>query len=106
MLDNLMIHTVNIKRPTAVQGASGGETETLATVYSAQPCSIQPISTHWLVRYSTRHIDVTHTLFFNVPLTLLVGDQITYGSRTFQVQGKRDLVELGRVVVVDVLELT
>src|SRR5258708_157628 len=104
-LENLMTHTVDIKRPTPVKGNSGGQTKTYTTVYTDQPVSIQPINTSWLVRYAQKHIDVTHSLYFNTALTVRAGDQIVYGTRTFLVEGKRDLIELGVVSVVDCREL-
>ncbi|WP_157368671.1 head-tail adaptor protein [Zavarzinella formosa] len=100
-----MTHCVDVKRPTPVKGASGGQTDTLVTIHKDQPVSIQPVSTSWLVRYAQRHVDVTHSLYFNTSLDVLTGDQIVYGTRTFFVEGKRDLIELGRVTVVDCREL-
>jgi hypothetical protein len=105
MVDNLMSHTVNVNSPTTTKGTSGGLKEAFSAVYAGLPCSIQPVSSSWLVRYAQRHIDVSHTLYFNQALTILIGDQIVFGARTFLVEGKRDLIEAGRVTVVDCKEL-
>ena len=106
MLENLMTNVVNVNRPTPSKGTSGGQTNTYATVYSALPCSFQPVSASWLIQYAQRAINVTNTLYFNSNPTILIADQIIMGSHTFLVQGVRDLIASGRVLVVDVLEVT
>lgn len=105
MLQNLMFHVVSVQRPTPTKGTSGGEIDSYTTVYSELACCVQPVSTSWLVRYAQRGIDVTHTIFTNQGPTIRNGDRVVYGTRTFLVQGFRDLIELTRVQVIDCKEL-
>ena len=105
MLQNLMVNTVVVNRPTPTKGTSGGQKNTLTAVYSNLPCSIQPMSATWLALYGQRHIETSHTLFFASNPTILIADQIVFGSRTFLVQAIRDLISLQRVLAVDVLEI-
>jgi head-tail adaptor len=105
MLSNLLNHTVTVNRPTDTPDTSGGISESFSAVYSNIPANIQPVSASWLIQYAQRKIDVSHSVYFNQALTINTGDQIAYGSRTLLVKGVRDLIELGRVVVVDCLEL-
>jgi hypothetical protein len=105
MLANLMFNTVNVNRPTPTKGTSGAQKNTYTTVYSSLPCSVQPVTATWQVLYSQRHIDVTHSVFFNSNPTIQAGDQIVFGSLTLMVQGIRDLISLQRVLVVDCLQI-
>lgn len=100
-----MTSTVTVNRPTAIKGTSGAQKNTLAAVYANLPCSVQPITASWLVQYSQRHIDVSHSVYFNSTPTIQIADQIAFGSKTFLVQGVRDLISLQRVLVVDCLEI-
>jgi len=105
MLANLMFNTVNVNRPTPSKGTSGGQKNTFAAVYTNLPCSVQPITATWQIVYSQRHIETTHSIYFNSNPTIQIADQIVFGSRTFMVQAIRDLISLQRVLVVDCLEL-
>jgi hypothetical protein len=102
MLANLMTSTVSANRLTPTKGSTGGQKNTYSQVYANLPCSIQPISSAWKILYSQRSIETSHTLFFATPLpSLLIGDQLVTGSVTYLVQGIRDLISLGKVLVVD-----
>lgn len=105
MLDNLMIHSVNVNRPTPTKGTSGGEKDTYATVYTNLRCMVQPVSPHWLIQYQQRRINVSHSVFTNANPTIKTGDKIAFGSRTFLVQGFTNKIELGVVMQIDVLEI-
>lgn len=104
-MNNLCIHTVNVSRPTASKGTSGGEKDTYTTVYTGLVGMVQPVSATWQVMYSQRKIDVTHTFFTNQNPTIKNGDKIIFGTRTFLVRGFRNLNEMGRVTAVDCEEL-
>lgn len=106
MLQNLMLNTVNVNRPTPSKGTSGAEKDTLTTVYTATPCMVQPVKTAWKIEYAQRKIEVTHSIYFNSSITVKNGDQVSFGTRTFFVEGVRDLDSMGRVLVVDCRELT
>ncbi len=105
MLGNLMNQTVNVSRPTPTKGTSGAEKDTYTTVYTGLTCSVQPTTATWMIQYSRRAIDVSHSLYFNTNPTIRNGDKILFGSRVFLVKGIRDLISLGKVLVVDVLEI-
>lgn len=85
---------------------SGGEIQTWSNLYTNVPASIQPISTKWSIIYQTRLIEVTHTIYFNKAINIANGNQITYGTRVFLVQGVRNPLEMSRQLVVDTLELS
>jgi hypothetical protein len=125
MIQNLLRHTVDVKRPAPSKGISGGEEQTPSTPYSSVPCLVQPVQANWLVQYQRRAIDVTHTVFIapytvggdfddsfgpdfdistSVPI-LLNGDYFVYAGRTLLIRGIRDLQEWGRVLAVDCLEV-
>lgn len=96
-----MRQTVNVNRPTPTKGVSGGQKDTFNTVYSALPCSIQPITASWQILYSQRQIETSHTILFNSNPSLLIGDQLIGTSATYLVVGIRDLITLQRVLAVD-----
>ena len=104
MLDNLMTNVVDVSRPVITKGTSGAQKNVLSSLYSDLPCSLQPAKGSWVLQYQARHINITHSLYFNSIPDIDTGDVITFGTRTFLVQGFRDLITLGRVFVVDVLE--
>ncbi len=105
MLANLMTSLVMVNRPTPIRGTSGAQKNTFTAVYTGLPCSVQPVTASWMIQYSQRKIDVSHSLYFNSNPTILIADQIAFGSKTFLVQGIRDLISLSKVLVVDCLEL-
>ena len=105
MLGNLQKNIVNVQRPTPSKGTSGAEKDTYTTVYTAQACNIQPVSSGWKILYGQRKIDCTHTVYFPGSLTIKVGDKIIYGSRSFMVIGVKDVKELGVITEVDCQEL-
>lgn len=106
MLNNLLWHKVNVLRPTPTKDSSGGEVDTYATVYSNQPCQVQPVTASWQIQYAARKIDISHSAYLSGNVVVRNGDKIVFGTRQFLVKGFRNLVELGRVLVVDCQELT
>lgn len=106
MIDNLLWHQVNVNRPTPGKSANGAVTNTYAAAYTNLACQVQPVKAQWLLMYQQRKIEISHSVYFGSNPTVKNGDQIVFGSRTFLVQGIRDLTEQGKVKVVDCLELT
>lgn len=105
MLANLMFNTVTVNRPTISKGTSGAQKNTYSAVYTALPASVQPVTANWLALYMAKHIEVSHSVFFNSNPTILIGDQIVFGTKTLEVKGVRDLISLSRVLAVDCLEI-
>lgn len=106
MLDNLMIDTVSVQRPTNTKDSSGAPVKSYATVYADVPANVQPITASWQIQYAQRKIDTSHTVAFVGVPAILNGDQIIFGTRTFLVVGIRNLAGRGVVTAVDCKEIT
>lgn len=106
MLDNLLIHTITVNRPTPSKGTSGAEKDQYTAVYTGLACLIQPVQAQWQLQYAQRQINITHSIGFNRNVTINNGDQLVFGSRTLMVKGVRNLTEQGKVIVADCQEIT
>lgn len=104
MLTNRLFHRVNINRATFTPDASGGMVRTLVTSYDSLPCNVQPVAATWKALYYQRQSEVTHTVYFGLVLEISKEDEIVFGERKFRVVGWRNLIEDGRVFVVDCVE--
>lgn len=104
-LATLMVHTVDGWRVTRTPDGKGGWTETWANHAPGLPCRIQPLSAAEIARYATVEVEVTHRIYFSGVVDVLAADRLTYGTRTFEVKGVRDIDELARLTTVEAKEI-
>lgn len=76
-----------LERQTAAKDASGGRTQTWATVTTDIPCDIQPASGNLRFTYAQRHLVVTHQIFVASDIEARETDRFTSDSRSFRVMG-------------------
>lgn len=105
LIGNLLIHAIDVKRPSITKDSMGGQVETLATIYSAVPCMIQPASDGDKVLYAQRQTTITHSVYMNTRPTLQMQDILLFGSRKFRFKGMRDACEMGLVQCIDCEEM-
>lgn len=106
MLLTALNNRVSVQRPTPSTDAIFGETDTYSVPYPNLPASVQPASANWKALYMARHIETTHTVYFDGTPTILNGDIILFGARKLMVVGVRDLAGRGQVLAVDAREVS
>lgn len=112
-LPHLMIHRITVKRPTNTKTSEGTISQTLSTVYDEVPCMVQPASAADIDIYQRRGIQISHVVYFDEIRTFQSGDEFTYtpsGSSSssdekYYYKGDKDLIKMGRVQEVFVLEV-
>lgn len=104
MIDNLMLHTCNVSRPTITQDSLGEQVNTLQPLFTNLACFFQPLSDSAKLLFQQRNIKVSHQVFTNDMVTLIPGDVLTFRGRTFAFQGSMEGCELGVYKVFAVLE--
>lgn len=107
-LSSLLILTADIERalPSPRTYSTGG-TKTWVTIYPDVRCDIQPRNTTDAYALGTEQAFATHRMFCepaDVP-GVHEQDRVIYDSRYFEVIGVRDVDELGRLMVLDLLEI-
>lgn len=105
MIANLLIHAVDVKRPTVTKDAMGGQSKTWTTVYSAVPCFVQPAIATDKTLYAQKEMVVTHAVYTASNPALRPQDVLWFGSRKFVVKAIRDACEMGLVQCIDCEEM-
>lgn len=89
---------VTLQHPTIVQGARGGQNPSnwMNDDDAVEvPCSIQPASASRMLRYMQMKMQVSHTLYFEYPYNVFLGDRWKLIDENFQLG-----TLLGRIFVV------
>jgi hypothetical protein len=68
------------------------------------PVNIQPATANEVEFYWQRSLEISHTIFTDQTEGWKRNDIVRYGDRDFHVVGIKNLIELGRVVALDVKE--
>jgi head-tail adaptor len=100
-LASLLNKVVTVQRPIVTKDASGGATRNFADVdgQAEVPCSIQPVSDQERIRFASRQLQVTHSVYFARDLDLERADVLyepaterTFVVTSWQNQAGRDRV--------------
>ena len=107
MLSGLMIHKAAVQRSTfgATTFSSGG-TKAWATVNASLPCRIQPLSASERIEFSRPQQEVTHRMYVAGSVDITAADRISFGGRTFNIVGVRNIDEWNRLTTIDLFELS
>ncbi len=99
--------TATIQRFTAAATSfSDGGAKTWANLYADIACDIQPVSAHESIALGTEQAFRSHKMFC-VPGDITgttTADRVLFNGRYFEIVGVRDVDELGRLKVLDLLE--
>lgn len=101
---NMLPHRITLNAKTTTN-TNGGQVVTYAASYSNVPALISPASANLRLIYQQRNIQVTHEIYVAKAITINTGDLVAYGSRNFMVKGFRNILEGGRMYVLDCYEI-
>ena len=92
---------------TSATTYSSGGTKTWSDRHANVRCDIQPLSAAESIRYSSEQSAVSHKMYC-VPgdaTGTTAGDRVIFDGRYFEVTGVRDTDEVGRLLVIELLEI-
>ena len=107
MLSNMMIHSAIVERSTVAAttyGSAGATTWT--TQFINVPCQIQSISARERLEFSRAQQEISHKMYHAGVIGILPRDRVLWRSQTFSVVGVRDIDFRGRLLTIDLLEIT
>ena len=100
------VHRVTIQTGSGVDDYAGGYTHEWTNAYTNEPACIQPRSADERTKWSGLPTTATHVIYFpDTSLEFTEFARIIFGTRTFDVIGKRNIDELDRFLTVDVREI-
>lgn len=95
---HLLIHSVDISRPTTSTGSAGGTKPTYASLSTGVKARVQPMSANENERYGGERTRRMIRVFLPGTTDITEKDRITYGSRVFNVTEVVDLQESDVVI--------
>jgi len=101
---SLMNNTMAVKRATKASDGAGGWTETLATIQTAYPCQLQPMSGEKRALYGKDLVEATHVLFCTV-LDITEADLIEVDGGTYDIQMIRNIDRRGHHLEIDLRKI-
>jgi hypothetical protein len=104
MAGNVYPHQITWKQKST-GNSSGWQTQTYAEPTTIAAL-ISPTNAQRLFYYAQRNIKITHSIYTSTAISPEVGDIITYGSRTFVIDGFTNVLESGRLYLIDCHETT
>ena len=100
------VHKVTIQHDQGSDDYAGGYEHDWVSVYSNTPACIQPVSAGERNKWDGLPTVATHRLYFSdTTLEFTEFARILFGTRIFEVVGKRNIDELDRFLTVDVREV-
>ena len=100
------VHKVTIQHDQGKNDYAGGYEHDWVSVYSNIPACIQPRSADERTKWSGLPTMATHRIYFaDTSMEFTEFARIVFGTRTFDVIGKRNIDELDRFLTVDVREV-
>lgn len=94
-LATLCTSVADVQRNTVTAQPGGGRVNTWATVFAAQPCSIQPASASVIDNFNRREIRVSHAVYFPTLLALQENDRFNDGTYVYVYKGGGDMAGRG-----------
>lgn len=100
-LASLLNKVVTVRRPQVIKDQSGGAVRSFSDVdgQTSVPCSIQPVSEQERIRFASRQLLITHSVYFDQDLDLQRADVLfeeasnkTFVVLTWHNQAGRDRV--------------
>lgn len=87
---------------------SSAGTKTWSTRHSNVKCDIQPLSAAEAIRYSSEQSAVSHKMYCmpGEVTGTVASDRVVFNGRYFEITGVRDTDEIGRLLVIELLEIT
>ena len=101
----MLIHRATIRMVTTAIDDNGCSVETWSDRWPSVRCRIQELSSREVARNRRVELKTTHKMYLE-PCELDTSDRVDFNGRTFEITGKRDVDELGRVMVLELEETT
>ena len=102
-IDSLCDKTITVERSGIAISDTGAYEETFG-LFKTVKARIQPLSANEMTKLGREATDVGIRLYC-IPCGIQEPDRITYGTRTFEVLGVRDIDEQDRLMTVDCVEI-
>lgn len=98
--------TVEVERPTITVGDSGEAVQTWATHLSSLSCRMRTLTGRESDRLSRVGVQATHRLYVFGSIDILPKDRVILSDRTLEVRYVHDVDQAGRLLQIELLELT
>ena len=102
-LDSLCDKTITIERPDIAVSSAGAYEETYG-IWKTIKARIQPLSATEMTKLGREATEIG-IRFYCIPVAIQEPDRISFGTRTFEVIGVRDIDEQDRLMTVDCVEI-